>query len=66
MQHTVKVISGYCMPPILLLKIIIIIYAMVRSSGAREDFEHIQLVKILIILNPTGYMLTSFNFAFFI
>ena len=39
---------------------------MVRSSGAREDFEHIQLVKILIILNPTGYMLTSFNFAFFI
>ena len=30
-----------------------------HPSSAREVFGHIELVKILVILNPTGYMLTT-------
>ena len=32
----------------------------------REVFGHIELVKILVILNPTGYMFTSSGFGLFI
>ena len=34
------------------------------SISPQEVFGHIELVKILVILNPTGYMLTSSDFAF--
>ena len=33
-------------------------------SSAREVFGHIESVKFLVILNPTGYLLTSSGFAF--
>ena len=33
--------------------------AKVGTTSAREVFGHIELVKILVILSPTGYMLTS-------
>ena len=29
------------------------------GASSRKDFGHIESVKILVILNPTGYMLTS-------
>ena len=32
----------------------------------REVFGHIESVKILVILNPTAYMLTPSGFALFI
>ena len=32
-------------------------------TSAREVFGHIESVKILVILIPTGYMLTSSGFA---
>ena len=32
--------------------------------SAREVFGHVESVKILVILNPAGYMLTSSGFAF--
>ena len=35
-----------------------------RGSSAREVVRHIQLVKITMILNQTGYMLTSSGFSF--
>ena len=36
----------------------------VKQTSAQEVFGHIESVKILVILNPTGYMLTSSGFAF--
>ena len=33
--------------------------------NAQEVFGHIELVKILVILNPTSYMLTSSGFDAF-
>ena len=38
----------------------------VVHHSAREVFGHIESVKILVILNSTGYMLTSSGFASFI
>ena len=37
----------------------------VVGSSAREMFGHIESVKILVILHPTGCMLTSSGFASF-
>ena len=34
------------------------------GPSARKVLGHIESVKILVILNPTGYMLTSSGFAF--
>jgi hypothetical protein len=39
---------------------------MLVLDSAREVFGHIESIKILVILNLTGYMLTSFGFALFI
>jgi hypothetical protein len=39
---------------------------MLVLDSAREVFGHIESIKILVILNLTGYMLTSFGFASFI
>ena len=36
------------------------------DCSAREVFGHIESVKILVILNSTGYMLTSSGFDAFI
>ena len=36
------------------------------TCSAREVFGHIESVKIIVILNPTGYMLTSSGFDAFI
>ena len=35
-------------------------------TSVGEVYGHIESVKILVILNPTGYMLTSSNFDAFI
>ena len=43
--------------------VIIIVYVQI---SAVEVLGHIESVKILVILNPTGYMLTSSGFAAFI
>ena len=34
-----------------------------QAVSVREVFGHIESVKILVILNPAGYMLTSFGFS---
>ena len=39
-------------------------YLGVVGTSAWEVFRHIQSVKILVILNPTGYMLDIFGDCF--
>ena len=40
-------------------------YNKVHQISAREVFGHMESVMILVILNPTGYMLTSSGFGCF-
>ncbi len=37
-----------------------------EGSSAQEVFGHVESVKILVILNPAGYMFTSSGFDAFI